>query len=73
MIRIIDDGIGMSKDRMKSLFSETSAEHSKGFSGIGVKNVDDRIKLTYGQAYGLEINSEEGIFTEVIIKIPIEK
>ena len=41
-------------------------------SGIGLPNVDRRIKLNYGDEYGLTIESEEGSFTEITIRMPLE-
>ena len=38
--------------------------------GYGVRNINDRIKLRYGEAYGLTYRSEPGIGTEVEIKFP---
>ncbi|MCD7883506.1 MAG: histidine kinase [Lachnospiraceae bacterium] len=42
-------------------------------SGIGLKNVQDRIRLTFGYAYGIEIASRKGCYTKVRIRIPVEK
>lgn len=39
--------------------------------GIGIKNVDDRIKLTYGNAYGQRIKSQPGQGVEVVIRQPL--
>ena len=39
--------------------------------GIGIKNVDDRIKLTYGNAYGQTIKTKPGEGVEVIIRQPL--
>ena len=41
-------------------------------SGIGLPNVDQRIKLVYGDAYGLTISSQVGEYTEILVKLPIE-
>ena len=40
--------------------------------GIGIKNVDERIKLIYGEEFGVKIVSEKGYGTIVSIKIPIK-
>ena len=40
---------------------------------IGIINVNERIKLTYGDDYGVEIDSTEGLGTDVFIKIPAIK
>ena len=38
---------------------------------IGIKNIQSRIELYYGQGYGLTIESQEGSFTSIFIKIPV--
>lgn len=41
------------------------------FAGIGVKNVHDRIRLLYGESYGVTITSEPGQGTQVKIRLPV--
>jgi two-component system, sensor histidine kinase YesM len=63
---VIDDGIGISKVRLKSILnSEENAE-----SGYGIVNVDQRIKLFFGDNYGVSIYSRVGIGTAVRIVTP---
>ncbi|MFW6377738.1 MAG: sensor histidine kinase [bacterium] len=66
IISIRDNGIGMN---MKDLNDGQEKKYAK-FTGIGVNNVDERIKLYYGEAYGLFINSTPGGGTCVEIKLP---
>lgn len=61
-INVIDDGVGIEKLKLDDIFDE------KIKSGIGVKNVNLRLVKLYG--HGLEINSEVGKGTTMIIKIP---
>lgn len=64
-----DNGKGMSKDKCKELLAERSVKgDNKG--GIGLWNVQRRIQLTYGESYGLHIESEEGKYTKVYVCIP---
>ncbi|GAB6168370.1 sensor histidine kinase [Clostridium carnis] len=65
-IEIIDNGIGFDCNNINSL-----KRNNKRKGGIGVKNVDERIKLIYGSKYNVEINSEKGYGTCISIKIPI--
>ena len=65
LIEIIDNGIGMEVTDINKLRSK------KIKGGIGVKNVDDRIKLIYGEEFGVRLESEVGYGTIVSIKIPI--
>ena len=41
-------------------------------SGIGLPNVDQRIKLVYGESYGIHIRSRVGEYTEILVTLPIE-
>ena len=63
---IEDDGTGMERERLE----EVQAAVNKGNGGYGLKNIDIRIKLQYGSQYGLHLESEKGIGTKVIIRIP---
>ncbi len=67
---IKDNGVGMTQEQIDRLLSEDS-HNAKGFSSIGILNVDRRIKLNYGAGYGLKIESGYGEYTEVSIKLPV--
>lgn len=71
-IEIIDDGIGMDNQTVRTLLdkSEGQKEH---FTGIGVNNVDDRMKLIYGQNYGILIESKRGEGTKITLCFPENK
>ncbi len=69
-IYIIDNGIGMDEDTRVSLLTIDKTQHLKDGNGIGVYNVNKRLKLKYGEKYGLEIESEIEEGTQVIITIP---
>lgn len=68
-VRIIDNGVGIESCKLEALKIVKKAS-SKGLSGIGIKNVNERIKLIYGNDYGIEIKSELGKGTEIIILLP---
>lgn len=69
-ITITDTGAGMdSREIDRLLDGEKNSEDS--FNGIGLKNVNERIKLSYGERYGLLIKSEMDMFTSVEIKLPV--
>jgi two-component system, sensor histidine kinase YesM len=68
---IIDNGDGMETNLDKQMPSYKSKRQL--FSGIGVKNVSERIKLLYGETYGVEISSELGEGTKVKLRLPIIK
>lgn len=71
-ICIEDDGVGMTMDQIESVLQNVSGDKNRGLSGIGIKNVDERIKLIYGLGFGLTIESVVGEFTRVYLKIPKE-
>jgi Predicted signal transduction protein with a C-terminal ATPase domain len=67
---IEDNGVGMDEYHLDNIFSGTI---SKSSSGYGIKNINDRLKLNYGEAYGLTYSSVLGQGTKVWIKIPAIK
>lgn len=68
-LEIIDNGLGMTKDVVENLLADNNRKRSKG-SGVGLKNVHTRIKLCYGEGYGLSIESQPDEGTKVIIHLP---
>ena len=72
VIRVADDGIGMSREKVEELLA--SDEEIKGkMRMIGVANVSKRIAEIYGDGYGLQIVSEEGVGTRVTVTIPYRR
>lgn len=76
IIKVSDDGIGMSKERLQSINTklkglslEGREESSKG--GIALINVNDRIKLLFGEDYGLYLYSQKGAGTDIEISLPV--
>ncbi|MEG0387972.1 MAG: histidine kinase, partial [Niameybacter sp.] len=65
-ITIQDDGVGMSSDTVETLLLNDGIT-----SHIGILNVHNRIKLLYGDAYGLQIVSSEQLGTKITIVLPI--
>jgi two-component system sensor histidine kinase YesM len=70
VIEVADDGVGMSEEKVKGLLLEgrEASEHSS----FGLLNVDNRLKLTYGSPYGLQITSQLGEGTVVWVNLPDE-
>ena len=68
--RISDNGLGMTAEQAAGLLGEKHHVSSKRGSGIGVKNVNERIKLYFGEDYGLQIQSEPDEGTVVRIHLP---
>lgn len=77
LIRVEDNGKGMSKEDLLQLRASLNEEiiHAEisdnNRRSIGVKNVNSRIKLYFGEQYGVFIESELGVGTCVTVKIPI--
>ncbi len=67
---IADNGLGMTEKQVEGLLTgETKSSSGKG-SGIGVKNVNERIRLYFGEGYGLTILSEPDEGTAIKIRLP---
>jgi len=82
-IWVKDDGVGMDQDMFNKIHrklseykirnnnDEAKTLNSDFNEGIGLVNVNNRIKLAYGEEYGITIYSSPGMGTEVIIKLPV--
>lgn len=66
IFRVEDNGVGMSEEQCRSILHKEPGDNS----GIGIKNVNDRIKIYFGKEYGLSIESELDEGTTVIIRMP---
>ena len=64
VLSVADNGVGMEQEKAQTILTEKS-------SGYGVRNVNSRIHLEYGEAYGLSIESELGKGTKVTARIPV--
>lgn len=76
IIEITDAGKGMSEEEVRRLYQKISGEiDSAGGSGngIGLKNVQDRIRISFGPEYGLEFSSKPGMYTKVRVRVPMNK
>lgn len=69
LYQVNDNGLGMSLPKLQSLLLNKS--DSKEGSGVGVKNVHERIQLTYGKEFGIQILSEREVGTVVNIWMPL--
>ena len=66
----------MSEEEVRRLYQKISGEiDSAGGSGngIGLKNVQDRIRISFGPEYGLEFSSKPGMYTKVRVRVPMNK
>ena len=70
-LRIVveDNGVGIRPQRMEELLQP----HTEQETSIGLSNIDSRMKMLYGEAYGVTLESEEGKGTRVYLVIPRRK
>jgi two-component system sensor histidine kinase YesM len=80
LIRVFDDGVGMDEGRLEALRrriadpSHYEPEEESGppsFGGVGVRNVQERIRLYFGSEYGLSFESAPGLGTSALVRIPL--
>jgi two-component system sensor histidine kinase YesM len=74
-IQVDDNGIGMTQEQLAQVRAQLGAEAGAAVvaeSGYGINNVNQRIKLYYGQEYGLAIESEYRHGTRVSLIIPFQ-
>ena len=61
-----DNGVGMSGEQIEAIMQHGPTDRT----GIGIKNVNDRLKIYFGKSYGLHITSEPDVGTCVEIRMP---
>ncbi|WP_294569176.1 sensor histidine kinase [uncultured Subdoligranulum sp.] len=66
LFRVSDDGIGMSQEQVAELLQNEPSDRT----GIGIKNVNDRLRIYFGPQYGLSIESVPDEGTTVTIRMP---
>lgn len=67
LIEIMDNGIGMSEEQIQKISSES---RRSGLNNIGLKNITERLKLLYGDDYGIEVDTKKDVYTNVLIRLP---
>lgn len=72
-LQIIDNGIGMQQEKIDDIMNDKLEQKKGNHMSIGIQNVNKRLKLKYGEAYGLRLKSREGEGTCVSIVIPVER
>lgn len=66
LFTVEDDGTGIDPERLRSILSGRSRESA----GIGLANIDQRMRQLYGAAYGLRVDTAPGAGTKVSVRIP---
>lgn len=84
VIEITDNGCGIPEEKLgllnRMLRMEESAyqdvrqlfvrKNNQDSNGIGLRNVDQRLVMSYGTEYGIQIDSQEGSYTRIIMTLP---
>lgn len=71
LIIVKDNGIGIDDEKLKQLRLRLSQpSDTLDEAHIGIKNVHDRIQFYFGESYGIEITSQVGEGTTVVIRLP---
>lgn len=70
-IHVIDNGVGISENRLEEVMTHL-IDKENTMQSIGLKNVHQRLKLKYGQDYGLTLQSVKGVKTMITIHLPLE-
>lgn len=68
---IRDNGVGMDEETLAHIFEKHTVNYRS--NGVGVYNVQKRIKLTYGPEYGISYRSKKGEGTVATVTIPKER
>ena len=66
LFRVRDNGVGMSQEQVDAILEQDPEDRT----GIGIRNVNDRLRIYFGAPYGLNITSELDVGTCVEIRMP---
>lgn len=66
LFTVEDNGSGMDEEQIRAIMSKDRSDHA----GIGIKNVNDRLKIYFGSRYGITIDSRPDEGTRVTIRMP---
>jgi two-component system sensor histidine kinase YesM len=69
IIEVVDNGVGMDVNTLDNITKDKNYE--KKFSGIGIRNIGERIKLYFGEKYGISFSSELNKGTKVTLTLPV--
>ncbi|MFC4056893.1 sensor histidine kinase [Planomonospora corallina] len=68
-ISVEDDGVGMDPERLRRILAG-HADTRSGTGGVGLANVDERLRQVYGDEYGLVVETGHGAGTKVSVRLP---
>jgi len=70
-VTVTDDGVGIGEEKLAEIRRELAGSRTKG-EHIGICNVNQRVRLRYGDDYGVTVQSVEGEYTKVEIILPAD-
>ncbi|HHO54902.1 MAG TPA: hypothetical protein ENK21_00780, partial [Trueperaceae bacterium] len=73
VIHVRDNGIGFDSDDINQGLNKRQSSSRQGKPAIGLRNIDNRLRMLYGDKYKLLIESEINKGTRVQLKIPLVK
>ncbi|MDO5292927.1 MAG: histidine kinase [bacterium] len=75
MLKIIveDNGVGIGHDRLETLQQQMNSNQPSDKANSSLCNINQRIKLRYGDLFGIHIQSKQGQGTTVVISLPTEE
>lgn len=68
VLEVADNGVGMDEETLEHIFERHKVNYRS--NGVGVYNVQQRLKLYYGNDYGITYQSKKGVGTKAVITIP---
>lgn len=72
ILSVTDDGKGITEEKINEILNSDRSSQ-KSLNKIGLYNVKQRVRLTYGEGYTVRMDSREGCFTKVTVRIPARK
>ncbi|MDG0811978.1 cache domain-containing sensor histidine kinase [Cohnella rhizosphaerae] len=72
-LEIADNGLGMDEAQLEAVRSSIEEQRPSQPAGIGIRNVHERIRLYYGESYGIEVFSAKNAGTTIVIRLPIHE
>lgn len=71
LVAITDNGVGIGAETLAGIFDDD--ENKSGMFGqLGLRNVNERLRYAFGEGFGLSVESEEGRYTTMSIRLPFE-
>ena len=68
---VFDNGIGMSQEKLEEVIKHLSIPQPESDHGVGLYNINNRVRLFYGNQYGISIKSRPGFGTLVTLTVPL--